>query len=98
MILLLLPFYPQELKDLVKKLLVRVPNRRLGCMQGGVAELKQHPWFAGFDWEALAQRKMKAPHVPKVSSPDDASNFDVSNVAPPQEKGRYVSTGMFKDF
>jgi hypothetical protein len=35
-------------------------------MAGGVAEVKQHPWFKGFDWDALAQRKMKAPYVPKV--------------------------------
>ena len=60
----------QELKDFVKRFLVRAPNRRMGCMQGGVAEVKQHPWFKGFDWDALAARKMKPPYVPKARSPD----------------------------
>ena len=56
----------QELKDFVKCFLVRAPNRRMGCMQGGVAEVKQHPWFKGFDWDALAARKMRPPYVPKA--------------------------------
>lgn len=90
--------FSPALRDLIKQLLVRVPNRRLGCMQGGVAEVKQHAWFAGFDWDALAQKKMPAPYVPKVSSPDDASNFDGASVAEHRPAGRYQSTGVFKDF
>ena len=90
--------FSPALKDFIKQLLVRVPNRRLGCMQGGVAEVKQHPWFAGFDWDALAQRKMAAPYVPKVSSPEDASNFDSASVPDHPPAGRYQSTGCFKDF
>jgi hypothetical protein len=35
----------QELKDLIKRFLVRATTRRIGCMSGGVAEVKQHPWF-----------------------------------------------------
>ena len=91
-------FSPQ-LQDLIRSLLVRIPSRRLGCMQGGVAELKQHCWFAGFDWDALAQRRMPAPFVPQVTSPEDASNFDGAN-APALNKpsARYHSTGVFKDF
>ena len=88
----------QELKDLIKRLLVRVPNRRLGCTQGGAAEVKRHPWFAGFDWDALAARKMRAPFVPRVASPEDASNFDGAGASPPRRDSRYVSTGVFKDF
>ena len=29
-----------------------------------VKEMKSHRWFKGFDWEALATRKMKPPFVP----------------------------------
>ena len=29
-----------------------------------VKEMKSHKWFKGFDWEALATRKMKPPFVP----------------------------------
>ena len=35
-----------------------------------------HPWFAGFDWEALAQKKLKAPIIPKIKNPGDTSNFE----------------------
>jgi hypothetical protein len=41
----------------------------LSCSQGGVTELKQHPWFRGLDWELLAQRKLEAPYVPRVGRP-----------------------------
>jgi hypothetical protein len=40
---------------------------RLCGAQGGASELKQHAWFKGFDWELLAQRKMRAPYLPKVT-------------------------------
>lgn len=83
---------------MIKKLLVRVPNRRLGCMQGGISEVKSHPWFAGFDWDALAQRKMKAPYVPKVSSPEDASNFEGAAAGAARGNSNYTSTGIFADF
>jgi hypothetical protein len=34
--------------------------------KGGIADIKAHPWFKDFDWEAFAARKMKAPYVPQV--------------------------------
>lgn len=40
-----LPTPLQELRDLVKRLLVRSTGRRLGCTSGGATEVKQHPWF-----------------------------------------------------
>lgn len=30
----------------------------------GVSELKEHPWFAGFDWKNLKSLKAKAPWIP----------------------------------
>eukprot|EP01147_Barroeca_monosierra_P008816 gene8816-1181_t len=47
--------FPEKAKDLVKKLLVRDPNARLGCEAlGGFASLKVHPFFTGIDWDTLA--------------------------------------------
>jgi hypothetical protein len=90
--------FSQPLQDFVKALLVKVPNRRLGCTQGGVAQVKAHPWFNGFDWDALARRELKAPYVPEVKGADDASNFEGMGHAEEQSRGRYVSIGVFKDF
>ena len=56
----------QELRDLIRRLLVRVPAKRLGCGPGGAVELKAHPWFRGLDWDALAARRLRAPYVPQA--------------------------------
>lgn len=34
--------------------------------------IKEHEWFAGFDWESLMEKRMKAPFVP----PHAEDNFD----------------------
>jgi serine/threonine protein kinase len=92
--------FSPELGDLVRRLLARAPGRRLGCGAVGAAEVKAHAWFRGdgFNWDALAARRARAPFVPKVSSPDDASNFEGSDAGAPRRDSRYVSTGVFKDF
>lgn len=57
----------QALQDLVKQLLMHNPLQRLGMQKGGASDVKAHPWFAGFDWDAFAAKKLKAPHIPRVS-------------------------------
>ena len=39
-------------------------------------ELKQHPWFSDFDWDALASRRMQSPYVPDIH----VDNFDTNHV------------------
>ena len=57
----------QALQDLVKQLLMHNPLQRLGMQKGGASDVKAHPWFAGFDWDAFAAKKLNAPHIPRVS-------------------------------
>jgi hypothetical protein len=40
-------------QDLIKQLLRQDPERRLGNLAGGAADIKVHPFFAGVDWDAL---------------------------------------------
>ncbi|KAJ2800441.1 serine/threonine protein kinase, partial [Coemansia helicoidea] len=48
---------PPHARDLVERILVLEPERRLGATQrGGFAELKAHPFFHGFDWSDLPLR------------------------------------------
>eukprot|EP00602_Paraphysomonas_sp_CaronLab_P010418 CAMPEP_0185025144 /NCGR_PEP_ID=MMETSP1103-20130426/8214_1 /TAXON_ID=36769 /ORGANISM="Paraphysomonas bandaiensis, Strain Caron Lab Isolate" /LENGTH=758 /DNA_ID=CAMNT_0027558279 /DNA_START=58 /DNA_END=2331 /DNA_ORIENTATION=+ len=68
--------FDTECKDVVKKLLSRDPITRLGNLRGGPDEIKQHQWFASFDFDAMMNKSMKAPWIPKVSSVTDTSNFD----------------------
>jgi serine/threonine protein kinase len=65
----------ENLADLLQKMLVKDPSKRLG--HNSVEDIKKHPWFEKIKWEALMQRKYKAPFVPNLSSDIDTNNFDV---------------------
>eukprot|EP00803_Ostreobium_quekettii_P000241 evm.model.scf_1252.3 EVM.evm.TU.scf_1252.3 scf_1252:22586-28170(-) len=96
------PNFSEELKDLIRRLLVRKPAMRLGAQKNGAADVKSHPWFRGFNWPAFERQQVQPPYVPKVSGPGDASNFmtpaDANTHPATQQPKRYVSTGVFKDF
>ncbi|MBA0776361.1 hypothetical protein Gotri_011364 [Gossypium trilobum] len=49
-----------EAKDLIEKLLVKDPRRRLGCTKGA-QDIKQHPFFDGIKWPLI--RHYKPPEV-----------------------------------
>lgn len=50
--------------DVVNKLLDQNPSSRLGCF--GMAEVKAHAFFKGFDWLKVAFKSAKPPFVPFV--------------------------------
>ncbi|MEJ1284448.1 hypothetical protein NN561_015433 [Cricetulus griseus] len=60
------PFYPRWLekdaKDLLVKLFVREPEKRLG-VQG---DIRQHPLFREINWEELERKEIDPPFRPKV--------------------------------
>ncbi|XP_022718094.1 serine/threonine-protein kinase WAG1-like [Durio zibethinus] len=49
-----------EAKDLIEKLLVKDPRRRLGCTRGA-QDIKRHPFFDGIKWPLI--RHYKPPQV-----------------------------------
>lgn len=49
-----------EAKDLIEKLLVKDPRRRLGCTRGA-QDIKRHPFFDGIKWPLI--RHYKPPEV-----------------------------------
>eukprot|EP00495_Collosphaeridae_sp_1-RS-2012_P000866 TRINITY_DN1089_c0_g2_i1.p1 TRINITY_DN1089_c0_g2~~TRINITY_DN1089_c0_g2_i1.p1 ORF type:complete len:157 (-),score=47.78 TRINITY_DN1089_c0_g2_i1:357-770(-) len=67
--------FSAELKDLISRLLVVRPTKRLGMIKGGTTLLKRQAWFKGFDWERLKKGKMVAPIKPNVKSFDDLDNL-----------------------
>jgi len=52
-----------ESADFVNKCLQRKPDCRLGL--NGPSELKQHVWLRDFDWQALYNKEMASPFIPK---------------------------------
>jgi len=58
--------------DLLKRLMCDA-DHRLGS-NGGVEEIKAHPFFEGLDWKNL--RNVKAPFIAQLSSDDDCRRFD----------------------
>ncbi|XP_052737778.1 cGMP-dependent protein kinase 1-like [Bicyclus anynana] len=70
------PRVPKSAQMLIRKLCRAVPSERLGYLKNGIADIKNHKWFLGFDWEALREGKMKAPLIQPVANDLDLSNFE----------------------
>lgn len=67
--------FSKEAVDLITGLLHPKATKRLGALKGGAKKIKTHPWFKGFDWDALYRKELSAPFIPDVKSPEDMSNF-----------------------
>ena len=65
-----------DAKDLIAKILVLNPSKRLGSLAGGQNDIRDHPWLASITQEALLKKEIAAPWKPKIKSPTDTSNFD----------------------
>ena len=95
-----------EAKDIIQKLLEKNPKKRLGY-QKGIEEIKSHPFFAKIDFNAVEQKKIKAPFIPEVENDTDVQNFDeeftneeVGMSYIPKKNMDLIkkNQGMFKDF
>ncbi|XP_050567267.1 ribosomal protein S6 kinase alpha-5 isoform X2 [Cygnus atratus] len=73
------PPYPQEMsalsKDIIQRLLMKDPKKRLGCGPTDADEIKQHPFFQNINWDDLAAKKVSAPFKPVIRDELDVSNF-----------------------
>uniref|UniRef100_A0A3Q2ZAS0 protein kinase C n=1 Tax=Kryptolebias marmoratus TaxID=37003 RepID=A0A3Q2ZAS0_KRYMA len=69
-------FLSTEAIGIMRRLLRRNPDRRLGSGEKDAEEVKKQSFFRNMDWEALLQRKVPPPFVPSIGSKEDVSNFD----------------------
>ncbi|CDQ89996.1 unnamed protein product [Oncorhynchus mykiss] len=99
-------FLSTEAISIMRRLLRRNPDRRLGSGEKDADDVKKQPFFRGVDWEALLQRRLPPPFVPNIRGREDVSNFDEEFTAetpaltPPRER-RTLSRkdqDCFKDF
>lgn len=80
--------YPRHMsKDaisLIKGLLERDPNQRMGYTPGsdavsvfrGMDQIKRHPFFSAIDWEKLMRRETPPPFPLNITSVTDYRHFD----------------------
>eukprot|EP00479_Gromia_sphaerica_P012794 TRINITY_DN6881_c0_g1_i1.p1 TRINITY_DN6881_c0_g1~~TRINITY_DN6881_c0_g1_i1.p1 ORF type:complete len:121 (-),score=21.97 TRINITY_DN6881_c0_g1_i1:178-540(-) len=68
--------FSRDAVDLITKLLQPKSTKRLGVINGGADNIKNHLWFKGFSWEDLANGTMRAPIIPTIKNEEDLSNFE----------------------
>lgn len=95
------PFFNQDAQDLLSKLIERDLSKRLGNLQNGSADVKNHPWFGEVVWEKLLSRNIETPYEPPIQQGQgDTSQFDRY----PEEEINYGVQGedpyhdLFKEF
>jgi len=62
--------------DILKKLLSKQVENRLGFGEKDSQAVKDHKFFTGVDWDHVLSKKSKPPFLPLLRSEDDFSNFD----------------------
>ncbi|XP_030669428.1 serine/threonine-protein kinase N2-like isoform X2 [Nomascus leucogenys] len=102
--------YPRFLStvaiSIMRSLLRRNPEQRLGATEKDAEDVKEHPFFWLIDWSALMDKKVKPPFIPTIRGREDVSHFDdeftseAPILTPPRER-RILSEEeqeMFRDF
>ncbi|KAK6540803.1 serine/threonine protein kinase, AGC [Orbilia ellipsospora] len=63
-------------RDFISRLCEADLSSRLGNLVNGARDVKNHSFFFGIDWKALAEQRMNGPLVPELSFPGDTRYFD----------------------
>lgn len=69
-------FLSSEAISIMRKLLRRNPERRLGASDRDAEDIKRQPYFRHIEWDKLLRREIKPPFKPKLDNRLDISNFD----------------------
>uniref|UniRef100_A0A8C7IXQ9 protein kinase C n=1 Tax=Oncorhynchus kisutch TaxID=8019 RepID=A0A8C7IXQ9_ONCKI len=99
-------FLSTEAISIMRRLLRRNPERRLGAGEKDAEEVKKHPFFRSVDWDGLLAKKVRPEFIPTIKGREDVSNFDdeftseVPILTPPREPRVLTAEDqeMFSDF
>ncbi|KAG8447978.1 hypothetical protein GDO86_015182 [Hymenochirus boettgeri] len=69
-------FLSSEAINIIRKLLRKSPERRLGAGPEDAEEIKPQSFFEEMDWDSLYTRQAKPPFVPLLNDQFDIRNFD----------------------
>lgn len=94
-------YFHKDVLDLLQKLVTKNLSERLGNLQNGTEDVKNHPWFSEVVWERLLSRDIETPYEPPVTAnTGDTSQYDRY----PEEEIDYGVTDqdpyelLFRDF
>ena len=71
-------------------LLEKDENFRLGT--NDPADVMNHPFFGGIDWNEAANKMMQPPFLPPLKSPDDTRMFDTFYLSQPVNESFVVTS------
>ncbi|RWS17518.1 ribosomal protein S6 kinase beta-1-like protein [Dinothrombium tinctorium] len=70
------PYLTPDARDLLRKLLKRQVNFRLGAGPDDAEPIKRHSFFRHLNWHDVLNKKVEPPIKPVLKSEDDVSLFD----------------------
>ncbi|XP_054013451.1 serine/threonine-protein kinase N isoform X3 [Hylaeus anthracinus] len=99
-------FLSLEAVAIMRRLLRKNPDRRLGSSERDAEDVKKQAFFRHIAWDDLLLRRVKPPFVPVIRSVEDVSNFDEEftsekpHLTPPKDPRPLndLEQGLFKDF
>ncbi|XP_046679636.1 serine/threonine-protein kinase N isoform X1 [Homalodisca vitripennis] len=99
-------FLSLEAIAIMRRLLRKNPERRLGSSERDAEDVKKQAFFRNIPWEDLLLRRFKPPFVPTVHSVEDVSNFDeeftseLPQLTPPKDPRPLTDEEqtLFRDF
>lgn len=68
--------FSEEAQDLIAGMLANKLTQRLGCLAQAERDIKDHPFMGDINFGKLGKRMVKAPWVPLLRDPLDASCFE----------------------
>ena len=68
----------ENAKDLISKLLIFDPDKRLGNGENKSDDIKKHPYFSDIDWNKALNKELTPPFIPKVDDDVDVKYFEKS--------------------
>ncbi|XP_026476545.1 serine/threonine-protein kinase N-like [Ctenocephalides felis] len=99
-------FLSLEAIAIMRRLLRKNPERRLGSSERDAEDVKKQAFFRLIVWDDLLLRKVKPPFIPTITSLEDVSNFDEEftserpQLTPPKEPRILTEDEqkLFRDF
>ncbi|XP_054290402.1 serine/threonine-protein kinase N-like [Macrosteles quadrilineatus] len=99
-------FLSLEAIAIMRRLLRKNPERRLGSSERDAEDVKKQAFFRSIPWEDLLLRRFKPPFVPTVHGVEDVSNFDeeftseLPQLTPPKDPRPLTDDEqtLFRDF